>query len=179
MQLMDRVAGTSFFLPTGLVVSGQVLQVAGGGNALLWQHLFWFLAHPEVYVLILPAMGIVGEIVANNTRKPLWGYKPMVYSLIFLGFISFILWAHHLFMGGAGGPSVSGYAGARDASGPRREGGELPASRGTHPAVCGRRAGARIERVPPAAVVRARFSAAVRQRWADGGAARPARGRHS
>jgi len=59
MQLMDRVAGTSFFLPSGLVVSGQVLQVAGGGNPLLWQHLFWFLAHPEVYVLILPAMGIV------------------------------------------------------------------------------------------------------------------------
>src|SRR6267142_2462321 len=75
MQLMDRLAGTSFFLPSGLVVSGQVLHVAGGGNPLLWQHLFWFLAHPEVYVLILPAMGIVAEIIANNTRKPLWGYR--------------------------------------------------------------------------------------------------------
>src|SRR4029077_4087418 len=74
MQLMDRVAGTSFFLPSGLVVSGQVLTNAGGGNPLLWQHLFWFLAHPEVYVLILPALGIVAEIIANNTRKPLWGY---------------------------------------------------------------------------------------------------------
>ena len=74
MQLMDRVAGTSFFLPSGLVVSGQPLPVAGGGNPLLWQHLFWFLAHPEVYVLILPAMGIVAEVIANNTRKPLWGY---------------------------------------------------------------------------------------------------------
>ena len=102
MQLMDRVAGSSFFLPTGLVVSGQVLQVAGGGNPLLWQHLFWFLAHPEVYVLILPAMGIVAEIIANNTRKPLWGYKSMVYSLIFLGFMSFIVWAHHMFMTGMG-----------------------------------------------------------------------------
>jgi cytochrome c oxidase subunit 1 len=102
MQLMDRVAGTSFFLPTGLVVSGQVLDVAGGGNALLWQHLFWFLAHPEVYVLILPAMGIVAEVVANNTRKPLWGYRAMVYSLIFLGFMSFIVWAHHMFMTGMG-----------------------------------------------------------------------------
>ena len=81
MQLMDQVAGTSFFMPSGLVVSGQVLDVAGGGNAVLWQHLFWFLAHPEVYVLILPAMGIVAEIVANNTRKPLWGYRAMVYSL--------------------------------------------------------------------------------------------------
>jgi cytochrome c oxidase subunit 1 len=102
MQLMDRVAGTSFFLPSGLVVSGQALQVAGGGNPLLWQHLFWFLAHPEVYVLILPAMGIVAEIVANNTRKPLWGYRSMVYSVIFLGFMSFIVWAHHMFMTGMG-----------------------------------------------------------------------------
>ena len=102
LQLMDRVAGTSFFLPTGLVVSGQALQVSGGGNPLLWQHLFWFLAHPEVYVLILPAMGIVAEIIANNTRKPLFGYLTMVYSLIFLGFMSFIVWAHHMFMTGMG-----------------------------------------------------------------------------
>lgn len=102
LQLMDRVAGTSFFLPSGLVVSGQALTVAGGGNPLLWQHLFWFLAHPEVYVLILPALGIVGEIIANNTRKPLWGYRSMVYSIIFLGFMSFIVWAHHMFMTGMG-----------------------------------------------------------------------------
>ena len=102
MQLMDRVAGTSFFLPSGLVVSGQVVAVAGGGNPLLWQHLFWFLAHPEVYVLILPGMGIVAEIIANNTRKPLWGYRSMVYSLVFLGFMSFIVWAHHMFMTGMG-----------------------------------------------------------------------------
>jgi cytochrome c oxidase subunit I len=102
LQLMDRVAGTSFFLPSGLVVSGQALAVSGGGNPLLWQHLFWFLAHPEVYVLILPAMGIVAEVLANNTRKPLWGYRPMVYSLIFLGFMSFIVWAHHMFMTGMG-----------------------------------------------------------------------------
>src|SRR5262245_8253955 len=74
LQLMDKVAGTSFFLPSGLVISGKVLPVAGQGNPLLWQHLFWFLAHPEVYVLILPAMGIVSELIANNTRKPLWGY---------------------------------------------------------------------------------------------------------
>jgi len=101
-QLMDRVLGTSFFMPSGLVVSNQVLEVAGGGTALLWQHLFWFLAHPEVYVLILPAMGIVAEVIANNTRKPLWGYKPMVYSTIFLGFMSFIVWAHHMFLTGMG-----------------------------------------------------------------------------
>ncbi|MCB0404418.1 MAG: cbb3-type cytochrome c oxidase subunit I, partial [Bdellovibrionales bacterium] len=75
LQLMDRVFGTSFFMPSGLVVSGQALDVSGGGNPLLWQHLFWFLAHPEVYVLILPALGIVAEIVAANTRKPLYGYN--------------------------------------------------------------------------------------------------------
>ena len=102
LQLMDRLVGTSFFLPSGLVVSGQALEVSGGGSALLWQHLFWFLAHPEVYVLILPAMGIVAEILANNTRKPLWGYRAMVYSVIFLGFMSFIVWAHHMFLTGMG-----------------------------------------------------------------------------
>jgi len=102
LQLMDRLAGTSFFMPSGLVVSGQVIDISGGGSPLLWQHLFWFLAHPEVYVLILPALGIVAEIIANNTRKPLWGYKSMVYSLIFLGFMSFIVWAHHMFITGMG-----------------------------------------------------------------------------
>ncbi|HLA68724.1 MAG TPA: cbb3-type cytochrome c oxidase subunit I [Bacteroidota bacterium] len=102
LQLMDRLAGTSFFLPSGLVISGQQLGVSGGGSPLLWQHLFWFLAHPEVYVLILPAMGIVAEVIANNTRKPLWGYKSIVYATIFLGFMSFIVWAHHMFMTGMG-----------------------------------------------------------------------------
>ena len=102
LQGMDRVAGTSFFLPSGLVVGGQPLEVAGEGNALLWQHLFWFLAHPEVYVLILPAMGIVAEILTNNTRKPLWGYRLMVYSIFVLGFLSFIVWAHHMFLTGMG-----------------------------------------------------------------------------
>src|SRR5256712_61907 len=102
LQLMDRVAGTSFFLPSGLVISGQQLHNAGGGNPLLWQHLFWFLAHPEVYVLILPAMGIVAEVIANNTRKPLWGYRSMVGSVIFIGFMSFVVWAHHMFLTGMG-----------------------------------------------------------------------------
>ena len=102
LQAMDRLAGTSFFLPSGLAVSGQPLDVAGGGNALLWQHLFWFLAHPEVYVLVLPAMGIVAEIITNNTRKPLWGYRLMVYSVFVLGFLSFVVWAHHMFLTGMG-----------------------------------------------------------------------------
>ncbi|HIC51221.1 MAG TPA: cytochrome C oxidase subunit I [Candidatus Marinimicrobia bacterium] len=102
LQLMDRLVGTSFFLPSGLYVGTGPLPVSGGGTPLLWQHLFWFLAHPEVYVLILPAMGIVAEIIANNTRKPLWGYRSMVFSVIFLGFMSFIVWAHHMFLTGMG-----------------------------------------------------------------------------
>src|SRR5467141_1122987 len=102
MQLMDRLAATSFFLPSGLVISGEPLRVAGGGSPLLWQHLFWFLAHPEVYVLILPAMGIIAEVIANNTRKPLWGYRLLVYSVVSLGFMSFVVWAHHMFMTGMG-----------------------------------------------------------------------------
>ena len=86
LQLMDRNLGTSFFLPSGLFVAGAPLQgPAGGGNPLLWQHLFWFLAHPEVYVLILPALGIVAEVIANNTRRPLWGYRAMVAAVVFIG----------------------------------------------------------------------------------------------
>ena len=112
LQLMDRVAGTSFFLPSGLVVSNRVITsisgsaegvlASGGGNPLLWQHLFWFLAHPEVYVLILPAMGIVAEVIANNTRRPLWGYRAMVYAVGFLGFMSMLVWAHHMYITGMG-----------------------------------------------------------------------------
>ncbi|MBV9009805.1 MAG: cbb3-type cytochrome c oxidase subunit I [Verrucomicrobia bacterium] len=102
MQLMDRLAGTSFFLPSGLVVNGTPLHVSGGGSPLLWQHLFWFLGHPEVYVLILPAMGIVAEIIANNSRKPLWGYKSLVFAALVLGFLSFIVWAHHMWLTGMG-----------------------------------------------------------------------------
>jgi cytochrome c oxidase subunit 1 len=102
MQLMDKVAGTSFFLPTGLAVGGNLANISGGGSPLLWQHLFWFLAHPEVYVLILPALGIISEIIANNTRKPLWGYRSLVYSALAIGFVSFLVWAHHMYLTGMG-----------------------------------------------------------------------------
>jgi cytochrome c oxidase subunit 1 len=102
MQLMDNALHTSFFLPTGLAVGGQLAHISGGGSPLLWQHLFWFLGHPEVYVLILPAMGIVCEIIANNTRKPIWGYKSLVYSVLVVGFLSFIVWAHHMYLTGMG-----------------------------------------------------------------------------
>jgi cytochrome c oxidase subunit 1 len=108
LQLLDRLVGTSFFLPSGLVVSGQAVAASGGGSPILWQHLFWFLAHPEVYVLILPAFGIVAEIIANATRKPLWGYRAMVGSAVFMGFMSFLVWAHHMFLTGMG-PTMSAF----------------------------------------------------------------------
>ncbi|MBL67879.1 MAG: cytochrome C oxidase subunit I [Verrucomicrobiales bacterium] len=101
MMLIDIVApGASFFSPTGLMVAGAPADISGGGSPLLYQHLFWFLGHPEVYVLILPAIGIVTEILANTTRRPIWGYKLMVGSVLVLGFLSFIVWAHHMYMTG-------------------------------------------------------------------------------
>jgi cytochrome c oxidase subunit 1 len=100
LQLLDRAVGTCFYLPAGLIVAGAPLGRVGGGSALLWQHLFWFLAHPEVYVLILPAMGIVAEVLANNTRKPVFGYNTIVGAMMFLGFLSFVVWAHHMFLSG-------------------------------------------------------------------------------
>jgi cytochrome c oxidase subunit 1 len=101
LQLMDRTVGTSFFLPSGLMVGGVPLTgIAGGGNPLMWQHLFWFLGHPEVYVLILPAMGIVAEVITANARRPLWGYGLMVASVLFMGGMSMVVWAHHMFLTG-------------------------------------------------------------------------------
>ncbi|MCE0523068.1 MAG: cbb3-type cytochrome c oxidase subunit I [Methylacidiphilales bacterium] len=102
MQLMDRISGSSLFSPAGLVVSGTPWHGTGGGSPLLWQHLFWFLGHPEVYVLILPGLGVIAEVVSNNARKPLWGYKQMVGGLLVLGFLSMIVWAHHMYLTGMG-----------------------------------------------------------------------------
>ena len=102
MQLMDRVFHTSFFLPHGQTLNGSLVNVAGGGSPLLWQHLFWFLAHPEVYVLILPGLGIIAEVLTNNTRRPMWGYKAAVYAALGIGFLSFIVWAHHMYLTGMG-----------------------------------------------------------------------------
>ncbi|MCD8533947.1 MAG: cbb3-type cytochrome c oxidase subunit I [Verrucomicrobia bacterium] len=102
MQLFDIVFDSSFFLPSGLIVGGQPADISGGGSPVLWQHLFWFLAHPEVYVLILPAIGMICEIISNNTRRPLWGYKTLVFAVLTLGFLSFIVWAHHMYLTGMG-----------------------------------------------------------------------------
>ncbi len=103
LQFVDRIFGASFFMPHDLIVSGTPMaDVSGGGSPLLWQHLFWFLGHPEVYVLVLAPMGIVTEIFANNIRKPIWGYPAMVGSILTIGFLSMVVWAHHMFMTGMG-----------------------------------------------------------------------------
>jgi cytochrome c oxidase subunit 1 len=103
LQLMDRLAGASFFMPHDLILSGQpATGLSGGGSPLLWQHLFWFLGHPEVYVLVLPPMGIVAEVIANNTRKPIWGYRSLVASALAIGFLSMVVWAHHMYVTGMG-----------------------------------------------------------------------------
>lgn len=102
LQLADRVFGSSFYLPSGLMEGGTRLDISGGGNPLLYQHLFWFLAHPEVYVLILPAFAIVSDVLPCNARRPLWGYKAMIYAVLTLAFLSFIVWAHHMYLTGMG-----------------------------------------------------------------------------
>lgn len=102
MQLSDSLLGTSFFLPTGLHAGGALLNVSGGGHPVLFQHLFWFLGHPEVYVLLLPAIAITSEIISCNVRRPLWGYKTMVYAVLILAFLSFLVWAHHMYLTGMG-----------------------------------------------------------------------------
>jgi len=99
MLLFDRSAGTSFFVPSGLVIGNQLVQHSGG-NPLLWQHLFWFLGHPEVYVLILPPMGIVSEIMSTHARKPIFGYPFMVASIVAIAFLSFLVWGHHMYTSG-------------------------------------------------------------------------------
>jgi cytochrome c oxidase subunit 1 len=99
MQLLDKTIGTTFFLPQGLVF-GNLSAEAGGGQPLMWQHLFWFYSHPAVYIMILPAMGMVSDIIATNARKPLFGYKPMVYSIAGIAGLGFIVWGHHMFQSG-------------------------------------------------------------------------------
>ena len=99
LLILDRVAGTSFFVPAGLVISDQ-LQPHSGGSPLLWQHLFWFFGHPEVYIAILPAMGIVSHILTASLRRPLLSHKAIIYSMLAIGFLSYVLWGHHMFVSG-------------------------------------------------------------------------------
>jgi cytochrome c oxidase subunit 1 len=99
MQLLDRTAGTNFFSPPNWSVANGA-PVVGGGQPLLWQHLFWFYSHPAVYIMILPAMGIVSDVISTFSRKPLFGYKPMVFALGAIAGLGFIVWGHHMFQSG-------------------------------------------------------------------------------
>lgn len=95
----DRSLGTSFFLPAGIYI-GDTLMPHEGGTPLLWQHLFWFLGHPEVYIIMLPAMGFTSDILAVFCRRPIFGYRSMVYAIMAIGGLSFLVWGHHMFVSG-------------------------------------------------------------------------------
>jgi cytochrome c oxidase subunit 1 len=97
--LCDRLGGTSFFVPAGLLVADETIHHAGG-SPLLWQHLFWFFGHPEVYIAILPGMGIVSHLIANFSRKPVFGYRAMVWASISIAFLGLLVWGHHMFISG-------------------------------------------------------------------------------
>ena len=99
MQLFDRLFHTGYFVPEGWTANNAPM-ASGGGQALLWQHLFWFYSHPAVYIMILPAMGMVSDIISCFSRKPIFGYKPMVYSIAGIAGLGFIVWGHHMFMSG-------------------------------------------------------------------------------
>ena len=100
LLLLDRVAGTSFFIPGGLVVTDTVITWHKGGSPLLWQHLFWFFGHPEVYIAILPGMGVASHVLSTFSRKPVFGYRAMVGALCGIGFLGFCVWGHHMFVSG-------------------------------------------------------------------------------
>lgn len=98
LLVFDRSFGTSFYL-SEIYIGGEALHHMGG-SAILFQHLFWFLGHPEVYIVILPALGITSEVIATNSRKPIFGYRAMIGSMLAITFLSFIVWAHHMFVTG-------------------------------------------------------------------------------
>jgi cytochrome c oxidase subunit 1 len=98
LLLMDRSMGTSFYL-SDIIVGGEMLDNVGG-SPILYQHLFWFLGHPEVYIVLLPALGLSSEIISTNSRKPIFGYRAMIGSILAIGFLSFIVWGHHMFVTG-------------------------------------------------------------------------------
>src|SRR5260370_238480 len=99
LLLLDRTAGTSFFIPGGLVVTDKIINHKGG-SPLLWQHLFCFFGHPEAYIAILPGMGVASHVLSTFSRKPVFGYRAMVYALCGIGFLGFCVWGHHMFVSG-------------------------------------------------------------------------------
>ena len=100
LLLLDRTAGTSFFIPGGLVVTDTPITWHKGGSPLLWQHLFWFFGHPEVYIAILPGMGVASHVLSTFSRKPVFGYRAMVGAMCAIGFLGFCVWGHHMFISG-------------------------------------------------------------------------------
>ncbi len=98
LLIMDRTMGTAFYL-SDIIIAGEVLE-ATGGSPILYEHLFWFLGHPEVYIVLIPALGITSEVLSTNSRKPIFGYKAMILSICAIGFLSFIVWGHHMFVSG-------------------------------------------------------------------------------
>jgi cytochrome c oxidase subunit 1 len=98
LLICDRSLGTSFYL-SDIYIGGRPLDNVGG-SPVLFEHLFWFLGHPEVYIVILPALGITSEIISTNARKPIFGYRAMIGSMLAIGFLSFIVWGHHMFLTG-------------------------------------------------------------------------------
>jgi cytochrome c oxidase subunit 1 len=100
LLLLDRIAGTSFFIPGGLVFTDTVMTAHEGGSPLLWQHLFWFFGHPEVYIAILPGMGVTSHLLSTFSRKPVFGYRAMVGAMCAIGFLGFCVWGHHMFVSG-------------------------------------------------------------------------------
>jgi cytochrome c oxidase subunit 1 len=100
LQLLDKTLGTTFFLPPAGLEFGNWTTAPGGGQALLWQHVFWFYSHPAVYIMILPSMGMVSDIISTFARRPLFGYRAMIYSLAGIAGLGFIVWGHHMFQSG-------------------------------------------------------------------------------
>jgi cytochrome c oxidase subunit 1 len=100
LQTLDKVVGTVFFLPPAGAIFGNWTTTPGGGQPLLWQHLFWFYSHPAVYIMILPAMGMVSDIISTFARRPLFGYRAMIYSIAGIAGLGFIVWGHHMFQSG-------------------------------------------------------------------------------
>jgi cytochrome c oxidase subunit 1 len=98
LMMMDRLLGTSFYINDGII--GTEILEQSGGSPILYEHLFWFLGHPEVYIVLLPALGLTSEIVSTNSRKPIFGYRAMIGSILAIAFLSFIVWGHHMFVTG-------------------------------------------------------------------------------
>ncbi|HKV40319.1 MAG TPA: cbb3-type cytochrome c oxidase subunit I, partial [Blastocatellia bacterium] len=100
LLLLEHTAGTSFFIPGGLVVNGKLVADHSGGSPIMWQHMFWFFGHPEVYIAIVPGMGLTSQLLSTFARKPIFGYRAMVVAIFAIGLLGFFVWGHHMFVSG-------------------------------------------------------------------------------